>query len=117
MHLLKNRLASIDVVIRSLSNHTLDTIKKYREQWSQHSEREVDAIVRALEPTSTDVCQRLDSIALVIICSILVHTESCLAQQRGLCLLAVSLLRALSSTQYLILFRKRCTGAKQILRK
>lgn len=113
MHLTDGYLVSTDVSTRSLPKGTLDTIKKYREEWSQHSGREVDAIVRALEPNRTNLCKRLDTMALVILCSILVHTEPCLAQQRGLCLLAVSLFRALCSAQSLIPYRRRSTGANR----
>ena len=45
----------------------------------------------ALEPRDLKVCERLDSLGLNILCSIFTYSQECLAQQRGLCLLAVSL--------------------------
>ncbi len=53
--------------------------------------QEVEAIVLALEPCDSKVCERLDSLGLNILCSIFMYSQECLAQQRGLCLLAVSL--------------------------
>lgn len=52
---------------------------------------EVQAIVLALEHGNSTVCERLDSFGLTILCSIFLHSQECIAQQRGLYLLAVSL--------------------------
>lgn len=53
--------------------------------------QEVQAIVLALECRDSTFSERLDSLSLTILCSIFVYSQVCLAQQRGLCLLAVSL--------------------------
>ena len=60
--------------------------------------QEVEAIVLALEPRDSKVCERLDSLGLNILCSIFIYSQQCLAQQRGLCLLAVSLSKTHVST-------------------
>lgn len=106
-----------NVKIGSVPDSTLITIKKYREEGSEHSKGEVEAIVRVLEPVSTDLCTRLDARALVVICSVLVHTECCLAQQRGLYLLSVSftlrsVTRPTSDTRQRTLYEGK-TGSSQ----
>lgn len=60
--------------------------------------QEVQAIVLALERHDSTICERLDSRSLTILCSIFIYSQECLAQQRGLCLLAVSLVTAYSPT-------------------
>lgn len=52
--------------------------------------QEVQAIVLALESHDSTVCERLDSLSLIILCSIFLYSQECLSQQRGLYLLAVS---------------------------
>ena len=71
----------------SLPSQTLNTVKRYRHQESDHKSSEVDAIVQVIE--GTDICERLDPRAVVILCSVFVHSKPCLAQQRGLFLLSV----------------------------
>ena len=53
--------------------------------------QDVQAILLALDYRDSTVCERLDSLSLTILCSIFMYSQECLAQQRGLCLLAVSL--------------------------
>ena len=53
--------------------------------------QEVQAIVLALERRDSVICRRLDSLSLTILCSIFIYSQECLAQRRGLCLLAVRL--------------------------
>ena len=60
--------------------------------------QEVQAIVLTLEERDSKICERLDSLSLTILCSIFIYSQECLAQQRGLCLLAVSLATAYSPT-------------------
>ena len=60
--------------------------------------QEVQAIVLTLEERNSNICERLDSLSLTILCSIFIYSQECLAQQRGLCLLAVSLPTAYSPT-------------------
>ena len=43
----------------------------------------------ALDSRDSAVCERLDSLSLIILSSIFMYSQECLAQQRGLCLLAV----------------------------
>lgn len=57
---------------------------------SLHDMLEVEAIVVALERRDSVLCERLDSRGLTILCSIFTYSQECIAQQRGLCLLAVS---------------------------
>ena len=45
----------------------------------------------ALDSRDSTVCDRLDSLSLIILCSIFMYSQECLAQQRGLCLLTVSI--------------------------
>lgn len=78
-----------------LPANTSQAIKKARLPGAQHDRQEVQAIVLALEYPNSMVCKRLDSLSLTILCSIFMSSQECLAQQRGLCLLAVS-----SSTTY-----------------
>lgn len=52
---------------------------------------EVEAIVLALQRRDSVTCKRLDSRSLTILCSIFIYSQECLAQRRGLCLLAVRL--------------------------
>lgn len=59
---------------------------------------EVQAIVQALEYRDSSVCERLDSLSSIILCSIFFYSQECLAQQRGLCLLAVGMLTTYSLT-------------------
>lgn len=82
-------LSSTDVDANSLPKGTLEVIKHRREHSSEHSKREVEAIVCALEPRDSQLCARLDSMVLIILCSVFVHSQTCLAQQRGLFLLSV----------------------------
>ena len=51
---------------------------------------EVQAIVLALERRNSIFLECLDSLSLTILCSIFIYSQECLAQQRGLCLLAAS---------------------------
>ena len=60
--------------------------------------QDVQAILLALDYRDSTVCERLDSLSLTILCSIFMYSQECLAQQRGLCLLAVSLSAACRST-------------------
>ena len=60
--------------------------------------QDVQAILLALDYRDSTVCERLDSLSLTILCSIFMYSQECLAQQRGLCLLAVSLSAACSPT-------------------
>lgn len=50
---------------------------------------QVQAIVLALERRDSVTCKGLDSRSLTILCSIFFYSQECLAQRRGLCLLAV----------------------------
>lgn len=86
----KDEMMKTDTVVGSLPDNTLQTIKDYRAQGSEHSAEEVETIVQAVEQCDPQLCMRLDAKGLVIICSVLVHSQTCLAQQRGLYLLAVS---------------------------
>lgn len=60
--------------------------------------QEVQPIVLALEHHDSTICERLDSRSLTILCSIFIYSQECLAQQRGLCLLAVCLVTAYGPT-------------------
>lgn len=90
-------------------------IKDYREHGSEHSEKEVEAMLRVLQqPEDSNLCVRVDAVGLFALCSIFVHSQSCLAQQRGLALLAVSyctLVKVLS----LNTFRKRYISMSRTL--
>lgn len=82
-----------------LPANTSQAIKQARLLGAQHDVQEVQAIVSALDSRDTILCERLDSLGLTILCSIFIHSQECIAQQRGLCLLAVSL-----STNYSLTF-------------
>ena len=67
--------------------------------------QDVQAIVLALDYRDSTVCERLDSLSLTILCSIFMYSQECLAQQRGLCLLAVSLSTTCSPTDIYVVQR------------
>lgn len=89
--------STTDEITVSLPNPILNTIKQSRDHGSEHSEREVDAVVGALESSTPQLCMRLDTRGLLVLCSVLVHAQACLAQHRGLYLLKVSCLTSRNS--------------------
>lgn len=70
---------------------TSEVVVQARPPGTQYGSHEVQAIVLALDSRNSAVCERLDPLSLTILCSIFVYSQECLAQQRGLCLLAVSI--------------------------
>lgn len=50
---------------------------------------EITAIVQAIESAESSLCKRLDREGLVVLCRVLSRSEACLAQERGLYLIAV----------------------------
>lgn len=85
-----------DETTNSFPANTSEAIRQARPLGAQYDMQEVQAIVLALECFDSKVCERLDSLSLTILCSIFIYSQECLAQQRGLYLLAVSL----STTYY-----------------
>ncbi|KAF6232349.1 hypothetical protein HO173_009454 [Letharia columbiana] len=75
----------------SFPANTSEAIKQTRPPGGEYNMQEVQAIVLALECRDSTFCERLDSLSLTILCSIFVYSQVCLAQQRGLCLLAKAL--------------------------
>ena len=72
--------------------NTSDAIIQARPPGTLFSTLEVQAIVLALDSRYSAVCERLDSLSLIILSSIFMYSQECIAQQRGLCLLAASIL-------------------------
>ena len=85
----EDNVITANTTFLSLREYTLQIVKDHRAQGSEYSVEEVQAFVRALEPCDPQLCKRLDGRSLVIICSVIVHSQRCLAQQRGFYLLAV----------------------------
>ena len=71
--------------------NTSDAIIQARSTGAHYHMREVETIVLALDCRNSRICERLDSRSVIILCSIFIYSQECLAQQRGFCLLAVSL--------------------------
>ena len=79
---------------------TFDAIIQARPRGTQFATQEVQAIVLALDSPDSTVCERLDSLSLIILCSIFMYSQECLAQQRGLCLLTVRLSMCKATVTY-----------------
>ncbi|KAL2046208.1 hypothetical protein N7G274_001655 [Stereocaulon virgatum] len=59
---------------------------------------EITAIVQAIDLAESPLCQRLDREGLVVLCRVLSRSQPCLAQQRGLYLIAEALYHDHSDT-------------------
>ena len=77
------------MIMGRLPNDTLKDVKAYQAQGAEHSAEEVDEIVQTLDAGTDRLYMRLDPSALAVLCIVLVRSETCLAQQRGLCLIKV----------------------------
>ena len=78
------------VTIR-LGSGAQKSIVAYQKSHPAYEAVEVEAVVSALDVEGSALCQRLNGFGAVILCSIFLHSKPCLAQQRGLYLLAVSI--------------------------
>ncbi|KAK0516614.1 hypothetical protein JMJ35_001217 [Cladonia borealis] len=70
----------------ALPRHILEAVRD-----SRPSETEMNALIQAIEPGLTTPCERIDCEGLLLLCWTFLHSTPCLAQQRGLCLIAESL--------------------------
>ncbi|KAL9103880.1 MAG: hypothetical protein Q9163_001117 [Psora crenata] len=66
------------------------SIVAYQTSNAPYKAAEIEAVVTALDMEGPALCQRLNGFGATILCSILLHSETCLAQQRGFYLLAAS---------------------------
>ena len=87
-----------DVTTTRFPATTHDAVIQARPRGAEYDMQEVQAIVLALERRDSATCKRLDSRSLIILCSIFIYSQECLAQRRGLCLLAVRLSAIYNST-------------------
>ena len=101
-----NWLAVADTRPTSVPKSLLSTVKN-----SQSSEREMDALVYAIEPRDYALCDRLDGMGLAFLCRLLWDSKPCLSQQRGLCLIAVGYAISVAYTRKLMSSRSRYTTA------
>ena len=69
---------------KRLPRHILKAVRD-----SRPSETEIYALIHAIEPGPTTPCERIDSEGILVLCWTFLHSMPCLAQQRGLCLIAV----------------------------
>lgn len=104
-----------DSTMASLPNNILQAVSDSRAQRSEHDAEEVESIVRAIELSNPQLCFRFDAKGLGVLCSVVLYSQACLAQQRGLFLLVVSVLHS-SAVRLLMRCRRQSTQLKTHLR-
>lgn len=82
-------IASADPRALRIGREVKTSVTEYRKSKVLFQVEQVTALVTAIDVEGNQTCQRLDEKGAVIFCSILIASEACLAQQRGLCILTV----------------------------
>ena len=76
-------------VLSSLGSDINESVQKHQGRNEPFSIEDVSTLVAAIDVDDNVICRRLDGPGAAILCSIFLQSERCLAQQRGLYLLAV----------------------------
>ena len=86
-----------------LPKYLLDAVKDNKPR-----ELETIALIQAIEPAESAVCNRLDAEGLVVLCCAFLIAPSCSAQRRGFYLIMVDCPNLAKATWMLTLDRHRC---------
>ena len=79
---------------------------------------EVYALIKAIEPAESAICNRIDAEGLVVLCWALLSSPYCFAQRRGFYLITVYYTKLAGDTWILTSDRNRCITTNRIhLRK
>ena len=109
---------SLDFVLSELNTIRLPKILLDATRDTEPKVPEVYALIQAIEPAESAVCNRIDAEGLVVLCWALLSSPSCLAQRRGLYLITVYHANLAGDTWILTSDRNHCITISRIhLRK